>query len=747
MNYCSVFKKIFLLALLISFVSGCDLLTPPEIAEGGSDNFGDSSNDTVFLVREDVGSFESMLISNSGYMVGVKKDSSYNHVVYMDSIAVSEQSALVAYIDSIGRIHKLYHNGDLINVSYKSGSDKQACITYTNDKGNLETEIINLSSKSVSTRAGDVLDPYDIFSLATVGKDAAEIMTALAKNKKFNTELVNQTIATGEAIAAFSYGNTVTTIGLASIAILSAATTPALIIASVLGIIDIANAVINDWQNMISDIYFGSLVPVTGDAVQLSDKHFVINYTLNNVEENKTNFNVGVIISNGLLITKNHCLIKKSIPYSSKDEGRIIIDTGSINAKFGDKLKYRIFVEPADNNGLGIGDNGFEWDDKILDYWKYGEVKTLEIGEPRIKVVSSEQTKVESNNGHNYIFSFDVDVLNDIPFDVDEWGVAIYETFSDSCDNVNDWVDKKILNGKGVKTSSFTININGIFMNEEHFPYVPMMNYFAIPYVSFDGHTYAINKGTLHKVALSYQPEAKAKIVEIYESKFLDYYGKLELSYDIEARIYTNQKIEHFLKVNSDSDFAEIELKNDQFDVSTGIQEITYALKIKYDVRGAISNQFIFNVDISIQICSDAFPELMNEPFVIREIKLDNNTYYASDPFDPLDPLDEVGNRLYCNCPADVIESITIVDEGCTEEYTEAVHCEDDHHNLTKLCALSQVSAIQFDEESNRFYFEVKPLSGHYAYKVCVHKFRFKIAWKYLGIATYSIPLTVTLRR
>ena len=448
-----------------------------------------------------------MFVSTSGHMMAIRKDSVYSYAVYMDSVEVNEHSALVAFVDSDGRICKLYQNGETISVTY--GSDNSIAITFINDEGELETITdTRLTSWTAMTKAGNVLDPYDVFSAANVAKDAGEILTGLAKNKKFNTELTLKSCALAEQIAAFRFGNTATAVGLGTIAVLMAANPAGFTVAVILGILDVANAAISDWQDIVAELYFETSTPVTGDAVQLTDRHFVISYSVTDVPSYITDFNVGVIIADGMFITKNHHLLKQTVSYTS-GSGHLIVNIGSLNKKKGDRLKYRVFLESQSDNAWGPGnEQGIKWDDEVLDYWRYGSVKEFEIAEPALSVTSVKQTGAEDYNGHNYLFDFDVTVTNGIPFEVGEWGVAIYKTFSETCKSTDDLVDSGSAHGQGSKTFSFNVNISDVFMNTDTKPYTPVINHFAVPYISFDGHTYGLFENAV-EIDLAYEEKER----------------------------------------------------------------------------------------------------------------------------------------------------------------------------------------------------------------------------------------------
>ena len=499
-------RRLILILYTLAAVAGCELLAPDHEPDNDG-NIDIQSRDTVYRVTQDIEPFESMFVSTSGHMMAIRKDSVYSYAVYMDSVDVNEHSALVAFVDSDGRICKLYQNGETISVTY--GSDNSIAITFINDEGELETITdTRLTSWTAMTKAGNVLDPYDIFSAANVAKDAGEILTGLAKNKKFNTELTLKSCALAEQIAAFRFGNTATAVGLGTIAVLMAANPAGFTVAVILGILDVANAAISDWQDIVAELCFGTSTPVTGDAVQLTDRHFVISYSVTDVPSYITDFNVGVIIADGMFITKNHHLLKQTVPYTS-GSGHLIVNIESLNKKKGDRLKYRVFLESQSDNAWGPGnEQGIKWDDEVLDYWRYGSVKEFEIAEPALSVTSVKLTGAEDNNGHNYLFDFDVTVTNGIPFEVDEWGVAIYETFSETCESTDDLVDSGSAHGQGSKTFSFNVNISDVFMNTDTKPYTPVINHFAVPYISFDGHTYGLFENAV-EIALAYEEKER----------------------------------------------------------------------------------------------------------------------------------------------------------------------------------------------------------------------------------------------
>ena len=492
-------KRLLLFVIASVALVGCDLLGL-DFTISGSENKENPDltmpKDTVYLLQEDIDSFESVFVTKDGYCMGIQKDTTFAYVAAIDSI--NGQGTLVIYFDEIGKVRRLHGKDHTIDLSYNDDGSVNLWYQGTDGTSEIENNIrlsYSRSAYKMSTKAGDVFDPMDIATIALSLIDLKSIGEKAVLSEASNALLAADLLTTGP----FSNTSTEVLTGVSSVAIAALiggnVPIPALIVA-----INIANAAINDWQNAVAESYYGSAQPVTGEDVQLTDKHFVISYSITDVDSGKTDFQVGVIVADGLFITKNHNLYKKSIPYSSNN-GRIIINLGDLNPKKGDKFKYRVFIEST-------VDNGFKWDDMLLDYWRYGAVQNLVVDEPAIRVISTEQTNAEDNNGDIYTFDFNVNASNEIPFEVDGWGVAVYETFSETCGSNDDLIDSKSATGQGSKSMAFTVNVSAAMMNTDIEPYTPIINHFAVPYVSFDGHTYGIFENAV-KVKLEYKEKER----------------------------------------------------------------------------------------------------------------------------------------------------------------------------------------------------------------------------------------------
>lgn len=488
-------KKLILIFASLATFAGCEILGLDFMNSGSEDKENPDMTmpkDTVYLLQDEIDAFESVFVTKDGYCMGVQKDTTFAYVAAIDSI--NGQGTLVIYFDEVGKVRRLHGKDHTIDLSYNDDGSVNLWYQGTNGTSEIENNIrlsYSRSAYKMSTKAGDVFDPMDIATIALSLTDLKDIGEKTVLSEASNALLAADLLTTGP----FSNTSTEVLTGVSSVAIaaLIGGNVP---IAALIAAINIANAAINDWQNAVAESYFGSAQPVTGEAVQLTDKHFVISYSITDVDPGKTDYSVGVIVADGLFITKNHNLYKKTIPYSSSN-GRIIINIGDLNPKKGDKFKYRVFIESTI-------DNGFKWDDMMLDYWRYGAVRDLIIDEPAIRINSTEQTNAEDNNGHSYTFDFNVSASNGIPFDVDSWGVAIYETFSEKCESNDDLKESKSAEGQGTKILAFSVNVNEVMMNTDREPYTPIINHFAVPYVSFDGHTYGIFDNAV-KIKLEYK--------------------------------------------------------------------------------------------------------------------------------------------------------------------------------------------------------------------------------------------------
>ena len=581
---------------------GCEMLTTDN-APDNNENVEDNQKVTIYHITDDIDVFESVFLAEDGNCLAIKKDTTFGFVAVIDSLKADDEKALVVYIDSLGKVRRVFNDGKSLDISYNS--DENINLWYREADGTSEVfnEIKYTSTKAI-TKAGEVFDPTDFVSIGLALLDLKDLGDAVVFNPLIGEALKANIVA--DLLTTGPFSNTTTEIltGVTSVAITAAIGTSSVPIAVLLATIGVADAVISDWQNMVADSYFGTATPITGDAVQLTDNHFVISYSLNGVNPNQTDFNIGVIIADGLYITKKHHLLKKSISYDKSDTGYIIVNLKELDRKKGEKLKYRIYLEPAN-------DNGFKWDDKLLDYWRYGEVKDFVIDEPALKIESTIQTKSSTYHGYRYTFDVNVNVINDIPFEPDDWGVAIYKTSLDECTNEDQQCDIKSAEGNGRQSISFSIIINDIMMDTEKIPYRPILHYFAVPYVSLDGQTiYLFDLAS--NLQLLHNP-FNANIQYIQLNKVQDL---AEISVSIELTIPETSNKQYTCYLTNCNNYCEY--TDTLIPISTG-ESINLEINL------------VVNLDDILDYNSYIAKEFLNLRAVIKDSY--NNILYISDPY------------------------------------------------------------------------------------------------------------------
>ena len=519
-------KRFLFFLCFTAMLVGCEMLSTNNDFNdnGNNESIEEKTKLSIYQITEDIDVFESVFLAEDGYCLAIKEDTTFGYVAVIDSLKADDEKALVVYIDSLGKVKRVFNDGKSLDISYNS--DENINLWYREADGTSEVfnEIKYTSTKAI-TKAGEVFDPTDFVSIGLALLDLKDLGDVVVFNPLIGEALKANIVA--DLLTTGPFSNTTTEIltGVTSVAITAAIGTSSVPIAVLLATIGVADAVISDWQNMVADSYFGTATPITGDAVQLTDNHFVISYSLNGVNPNQTDFNIGVIIADGLYITNNHHLLKKSISYDKSDTGYIIVNLKELDNKKGDKLKYRIYLEPAN-------ENGFKWDDKLLDYWRYGEVKNFIIDEPALKIESAVQTNATSYHGYKYSFSADVNVTNNIPLNLEEWGVAIYSSWSEECTSEDDQYDIKSANGKGNQTISFSIDVDDVMMDIETTPNIPTINHFAVPYIIINGdilYFFDISQ----KITLQYMP-IQAKISHI---EYIPYPKSNSVSFDVNVLV------------------------------------------------------------------------------------------------------------------------------------------------------------------------------------------------------------------
>lgn len=638
-----------------------------EIVEGGA----------IYCITDDIDPFESVFLAEDGNCIAIKKDTTFGYVVVIDQLKNADEKALVVYIDSLSKVRRVFNDGKSIDIEYNGEGSVNLWYRDSEDTGEIFNDIEFTPTKAV-TKAGNVFDPMDVFSLLLSLWDIKDIGDAVDVHPIIGDVLKVNILADILTSGPFSNTSTEILTGVTSVAITAIIGTGNIPVATLLAIIGIADAAISEWQDMIADSYFGTAKPVTEEVVQLTDKHFVVSYSITDVDPGKTDFNVGVIVADGkifedaMFITKKWHSYKKSIPFDSKD-GKIIINLENLSKKKGDKLKYRIYLEPAD-------DNGFKWDDELLDYWRYGPVREFVIDEPALRIGGAVQTNATADNGHRYTFDVDVNVINDIPFELDDWGVAIYTTSLDECTSEDRQYDIKSAEGNS-QTFSFSIDVDDVMMDTESIPYEPIMNHFAVPYLKFDGQVYGIFDNA-ELINLMYAPiEASIKDIKLVDSS-VDL-NSAYVTYEISAVINAPQKVEKTYISCSNNSTSDCIF--DYYNESTKLQEVTYTMIIDVDLVDVrfSSNNYVINKQIQgVNIYSEEYGRLVSNDYSF-EIDISDafdvcvycvhTSYCDEGEYDLEFYINKNGSLFYTG--TDWIDTIRMIDVGVSTNFDEMHIC------------------------------------------------------------------------
>lgn len=527
---------------VIAILTGCDILFT-------DNNFIDDKNNEgtlpckLYHITDDITPFESVFLAEDGNCLAIKKDTTFGYVAVIDSLKADDEKALVVYLDSLGKVRRLFNDGKSLDITHND--ERHLNLWYRDTDGTSEVFDLILNTPQDTTilaitKAGEVFDPMDIASIAFALLGLKDIGKAVDLNSHIADGLKANILADLLTVGPFSNTATEVLTGATSVAITAAIGAGGLPLTALLATIGIANAAISDWQNAVADNCFGSAIPITGDAVQVTDKHIVIHYSLSNVVPSKTDFRVGVIVADGhgLFITKNHHLLKESVAYESQS-GYITINIEELHKVKGDRLKYRVYLEP-------INDNGFEWDDELLDYWRYGAVKEFLIDEPNININASQVA--EEYDGRNFVFDVEVTMSTPIPSEIVTYGVAIYKSTSDVCD-CEDFLFYQDFYEYGNNTVSFDIIIDEIMMHTEKKPYTPIYNYYAVPVCLFNDYQYLLIDNA-QKIRLEYNQELPQIEVNQYsvEDNPIVHGNSLIFSIDVNVNVDVN--------INSTYDFV-----------------------------------------------------------------------------------------------------------------------------------------------------------------------------------------------
>lgn len=173
------------------------------------------------------------------------------------------------------------------------------------------------------------------------------------------------------------------------------------------------------------------------------------------------------------------------------------------------QYRYRAFIISSSRVSMWKGDIAGPL---IL----YGEIKEFDFKKSDVYIGDVQQTSVDNNDGHNYIFDFTVTAECNSLFE--DWGVALYKW-----DELQETKTVLANNVTGKRTFAFQVNVNDVYMDTEHIPYKPITEYKIVPCKKTkEGMVYDTDKAI--KVELSYNP------IELLIGTWIEHY---EGGYDV----------------------------------------------------------------------------------------------------------------------------------------------------------------------------------------------------------------------
>lgn len=457
----SNFKENLSLVFFLTILFSC---TEKELLEGPSGDVS-TQNDSIYIAADSTGAFDYIAVSTNGYCAAVKQptDSDFDLICVFDSIVPNENTSIIAYCDSTGKVSRVKTKESIYDIHYHSDDDGMDVLCVSGENVEWVRDIKNPYSQtlnSASTRAGNVLTPYSIGSVLT------SIITGV--NGITDVAGIANTVLGGNRILTGGLG----LLGIGALA-LSGAGELALLIAGLKAILDTANASINDFQNAIAEFIYNNAHPLTGEYKAVGKQKVRLSCSVNSVSPylEYQQFNVGIIIADGLFITKSYHLQKQSVKYNGQAEYSFVFEVEPHK-----RYKYRAILEPSFSTS--------KFQDTYLDYWRYGPVREFTLEDPEIVITEAKQVSVENNAGHNFIFT--VSVKAECDAEVDRWGVALYRDFG------GDELEAVRLAEEGAKngTFQFTINVSSVMMNTDVLPYKPLAVYKVAPYIKLGNESF-----------------------------------------------------------------------------------------------------------------------------------------------------------------------------------------------------------------------------------------------------------------
>ena len=178
---------------------GCEMLSTDNDSNDKGNN-EENSKLTLYQITEDIDAFESIFLAEDGNCLAIKKDTTFGYVAVIDSLKADDEKALVVYIDSLGKVRRVFNDGKSLDIAYNS--EGYINLWYRDSEGTSEIfNDIKYTPMKAVTKAGEVFDPMDIGSVGMALFDLTDLMKAIKYDpvigKVLKANVVTDLLTTG----------------------------------------------------------------------------------------------------------------------------------------------------------------------------------------------------------------------------------------------------------------------------------------------------------------------------------------------------------------------------------------------------------------------------------------------------------------------------------------------------------------------------------------------------------------------
>ena len=445
---------------------------------------------------ESLQGWEEALFSSTGAYVMKQRDEAYGYT-YMIGLADSPNNCAMILCDLSNRPREIYTQGTLI--SFNDYTEKGVDISVYDSESGITTEHVpcifptHLETRTALTRSDEIpiaislglkvqalgefaANVHDYYTGGSGVKAALSTVSAVAMALGYTTDgwvnaLTTAVSAASDVTMWLKFGGKA----------LGGAVT-----FTIGAYVDLDLKYKELYKQQIENLY-GDCQVTTGGARTTSQSSAKITLEISDFETLPyTGYQCGIAISKSNLLyptfnERCHLLDVNS-------DGTYTIDVEGLEEG---QYRYRAFIISSSRVSMWKGDIAGPL---IL----YGEIKELDFKKSDVYIGDVQQTSVDNNGGHNYIFDFTVTAECNLLFE--DWGVALYKW-----DELQETKTVLANNVTGKKTFAFQVNVNDVFMDTEHIPYKPITEYKIVPCKKEkEGMVYDIDKAV--KVELSYNP-------------------------------------------------------------------------------------------------------------------------------------------------------------------------------------------------------------------------------------------------